>query len=217
MNSSLLPAGSIKGKVKPGAALALIAATLCLVAGLGLGIGYTFFWNAFDKDSKVEHDLKVAEARVNANPNNVDDRIALGWSFVQLGKYDQAVEQYQNALKLDPKSEAAKYNIALVKLQRQDYQGARADLEALQSENPKNLDVRAALGYLYRKAGEYKLAVEEFETVNAFYPGRPDIMYQLAQSYQQAGDKDKARATYQQALKYNPNDQQIKDALAALN
>ncbi len=206
-----------KGRVKPGVAIALIAATVILVAGLGLAVGYAFFWDTYDTANKAEHDFMVAKAVVNAEPDNVDARIALGWSFVDLGQYDQALEQYQNALKLDPANKVAKYNIALVKLQRKDYQGARADLEALQSEDPKYLDVRASLGYLYLQLGEYEPAVKEFEMVNAFYPGRVDILSQLAQSYAKTGDKAKAIAAYQEALKYDPNAKDIKNALTALN
>lgn len=204
-------------QIKPAAATALIVSTVAVILAVGLAVGYLFFWDAFDKESKPEHDLKVAEARVNAAPNDVDARIALGWAFVQVNKLDQAVEQYDNALKLDPNNEIAKYNLALVKIQRQDYNGARQDLEALQKENPRYLDVRATLGVLYNQIGQYKLAVPELEMVDAFDPGRVDVLYQLGIAYEKSGNEAKAKATFTKALQFNPNDQAVKKELAALN
>jgi tetratricopeptide (TPR) repeat protein len=206
----------VEKTVKPKTAIVLIIATVILVLGVGLTIGYLFVWNAYDKDSKIEHDFKIAKTKVNTEPNNVEARIALGWSFVQLGKMDKAQEQYENALKLDPKNQVARYNIALIKVESKDLNGAKAELEALKAENPQYWAARATLGYVYRELSEFKSAVQELELVDAFEPGRPDVLYQLGLTYEKMGDKPKAKASYAKALKYNPNDQEVQKALSAL-
>lgn len=205
-----------KGMVKRTTAFALIALAVILVIGIGSTVGYLFFWNVYDKDSKFEHDFKIYQAKVNKDPNSISDRVALAWSLVELGKPDQAMEQYQQILKLDPRNASARYNVALIKLDRKDYTGARADLESLRDDYPNYLVARSTLGLLYREISENKLAVQEFTIVNDLDPGRVDVMYNLGLSYEKLGDKAKARAIYQEALKRNPSDPDVKKALAAL-
>jgi tetratricopeptide (TPR) repeat protein len=94
--------------------------------------------------------------------------------------------------------------------------GAKAELEALKAENPQYWAARATLGYVYRELSEFKSAVQELELVDAFEPGRPDVLYQLGLTYEKMGDMPKAKASYVKALKYNPNDQEVQKALSAL-
>lgn len=203
-------------EVKVSTAVVLIIGTILLMVGIGVSIGYLFFWNAYDRDSKIEHDFKIVKAKVNSEPNNAEARIALGWSFVELGKMDKAKKQYENALKLDPGNQVARYNLALLKVEDKDLNGAKTDLEALKNENPQNWAARATLGYVYRELAEFTSAIQELELVDAFVPGRSDVIYLLGLTYEKMGDKVKAKATYEKALKYNPNDQEVQKALSAL-
>lgn len=197
-------------------AVTLIVMMIALVVGLGFGIQYWFFGDSYDSSSQVGHDYQVAKSRVNAEPNNPEARIALGWSYVQLKKFDQAIAQYNQALKLDSGNPVARYNIALIEIEKKQYPQARNDLEALKKDNPKYLAARATLGYLYRLTGEYQLSIQELEAVNHSEPGL-DVLYQLGLTYAQMGDKDQAKSTFQNALKYNPKDEEILKALADLN
>lgn len=203
--------------VRPLTAAALILAALVLLLGLGLAAGYQFFWNTYDHRDKLQHDLQSAKDNVNAHPDDVQGRLALGWMFLQNGQTDQALEQYQNALKLDPGNQTARYNIALVKIDRKDLQGARQDLEQVQKDNPQYLAARYTLGIVCRQMGDFSLALQELQLVNALQPGHVDVLEELAQTYAKSGDKAKAREFYRQALSYAPKDGTIEAALAALN
>ncbi|MDA8441927.1 MAG: tetratricopeptide repeat protein [Peptococcaceae bacterium] len=209
--------GAATKTVKPSVAVGLLLATLALVIGIGLSVGYLFFWNVYDHESKAAHDLRVAVTQVKDSPGSVDAHLNLGWQYVKDNDYVQALAQYQMVLQLDPGNEVARYNIDLVKIQTGDLQDAKTDLESLQRVDPKYWSVRATLGALYRQLGEDKLAVQEFELLNTFEPGQVDILYQLGQAYQAMGNKAKAKAAYNSALSFNPADRRVKQALATLN
>lgn len=203
-------------QVSPQIAVTLILTTIALVIGLGFGVGHWFFEDSYDPGSKIGHDFKLAKESVDAEPNSPEARIALGWSYVQLNKLDQALAQYTKALKLDPGNPIARYNIALIEIEKKQYMKARSDLEALKKEYPSYWSARATLGYLYRLIGEYQLSVQDLEAVNNFKPSM-DILYQLGLTYAEMGDKEKAKSTLQTALRFNLQDQEILKALADLN
>ncbi len=203
--------------VSPLAAATVIIITVAALLTAGAFVGYKFFWNIYDKDSKVAHDFKAATARVNANPNDPGSRLALGWSYAQQGELDKAMEQYQDALELEPDNIVARYNIALVKIAQKDLQGARADLEGLRKDTPEYLAARATLGKVYRELGDCQLSAQELELVASTDGGNADILFELGKTYEKMGDKAKAKSAYQKALSFAPGDTGIQAALAALN
>ena len=52
----------------------------------------------------VETMIERLAARLKAEPNNPDGWGMLGWSYVNTGKYTEAVQAYETALKLDPQN-----------------------------------------------------------------------------------------------------------------
>jgi tetratricopeptide (TPR) repeat protein len=205
-----------KKKVSSLTAVILILTTAAIVIGLGFGAGRWFPADSYDPDSKIGHDFKAAKDSVVSQPNNPEARVALGWSYVQLKDLDRALAQYNKALKLEPGNPVARYNIDLIEIEKKQYTEARGDLEALKKQYPSYWSARATLGYLYRLLGEYQLSIQELEEVEKFQPDL-DVLYQLGLTYAQMGDKDKAKAAWQNALKFNPKNEEILNALAGIN
>ncbi len=58
--------------------------------------------------------IKGIEAEVRKTPNDVILRVRLGEAYGAAGKYDQAVEQFKQALKIDPKHVGAYLDLGMV-------------------------------------------------------------------------------------------------------
>jgi tetratricopeptide (TPR) repeat protein len=204
-------------KVNRGLAWLIIITTVIGIAAIGLYVGNKFFWDKYKNMTKEEFAYRIALKQVKANPSDVAARNNLGWALVEIGQFDKALREYNRSLSLDPKDLTAKYNIALVLIRQEHLAEAQAKLEEIVKDNPKYIDARHELAVLYLKLGKYDEAIKEYEFVNVVRPGNADLIYQLGIAYQKKNDLDKAREYYGKALKYAPNFNEAKEALAKLN
>jgi tetratricopeptide (TPR) repeat protein len=116
-----------------------------------------------------------------------------------------AVEAFQNALKLSPESLEAKtgLGVAYVNGGAMPMQGIALLLEVVKKD-PKNLDANLNLGMFSMKSGQYEKAIDRFKTVIAVKPGFEPYYY-LAQAYTQIGKKTEAIAAYQKCKELMPD------------
>lgn len=74
-----------------------------------------------------ENTISHYDARVEQNPGDVRNLTMLGWSCERAGRYQEAVEHFEQAVKLDSDSTDAQYGLGLALL------GAGRWQEALQA------------------------------------------------------------------------------------
>jgi len=116
-----------------------------------------------------------------------------------------AVEAFQNALKLSPESLEGKtgLGVAYVNGGAMPMQGIALLLEVVKKD-PKNLDANLNLGMFSMKSQQFAKAIDRFKTVIAVKPGFEPYYY-LAQSYTQIGKKTEAIAAYQKCKELMPD------------
>ena len=73
-----------------------------------------------------------------------------------------------------------------------------------------------SLGWLYFKKGKFKEALKELEKANVLLAD-PVIRDHLGDVYLKTGEKEKARAIWQESLKLDPNQSKVKEKLENLN
>ena len=116
-----------------------------------------------------------------------------------------AVEAFQNVLKLSPESLEGKtgLGVAYVNGGAMPMQGIALLLEVVKKD-PKNLDANLNLGMFSMKSQQFAKAIDRFKTVIAVKPGFEPYYY-LAQSYTQIGKKTEAIAAYQKCKELMPD------------
>jgi len=179
-------------------------------------VGKVFIWNKPEYRNKTEYDLAVALENVKKYPQNAPLRVELGWAFAQAGDYDRALAEYQNALKIDKKNVAAKYNMALIYLQKKEDKKAAQLLEELVKERPAFTEARLTLGEYYLQVRKFDEALKHFQFVLNANPGTVDYIYLIGQALEGKGNKAEAIKKYELALRYVPDFQPAKEALARL-
>ncbi|HBG41607.1 MAG TPA: hypothetical protein DDW85_09365 [Porphyromonadaceae bacterium] len=80
---------------------------------------------------------------LNAQNNNVQEIIQQGVELHDAAEYKKAIEKYQEALKIDPKSNQAVYEMSLSYLQLKDYKKASEYSTKVINSNNKELSVGA--------------------------------------------------------------------------
>jgi len=147
----------------------------------------------FANDRKVD---PVAGARA---------RVAIAAEYIQTNRPELALQSLQRALELDPKSPEA-HNVMGVLLEKDDdfikaEQNYRKAL-SLKSEYPQ---ARNNYGVLLYRLKRYKEAMEQFSIAAAdlSYERREVALEYVGKIALMLGDKEKAKTTFERALKLN--------------
>jgi tetratricopeptide (TPR) repeat protein len=101
----------------------------------------------------------------------------VGNDYFDLGKYDKAIEAYQNALQADPGMVKADYNLALTLVRMKRVDEAVVILKRLLADDQKNTTLMAALGWAYHEQGKDKDALDQYNAVLALSPADQNALY----------------------------------------
>lgn len=130
--------------------------------------------------------------------NHFNDAVKLTQdTTVQPALITNAVDAFQNAVKLKPESLEAKtgLGVAYVNGGGTPMQGIALLLEVVKQE-PNNFSANLNLGLFSMKSGQFDKAVQRFKTVIATKPDQVEPYFYLAESYKQLGQKTEAIAAY---------------------
>jgi len=132
------------------------------------------------------------------------------------GKYNEAIIQFSNALKIDKNYPEAHYQLAETYLHINQYSGAYAELSRAVSLQPSNMKARLELGRLLVAGGKLDDAQAQADAIMAAQPNNPDL-YALRSSIAfKHDDKVKALAEMHRALELDPNRSAFHEELALL-
>ncbi len=117
------------------------------------------------------------------------------------GRTDDARAAYQRILALDSRAVVANNNLAYIYADEgKDLDMALQMAQTAKAASPDDPDVNDTLGWVYYKKGMGVQAVGPLLQSTRINPSKPIYHYHLGLAYQQAGEKDKARAAIEHAL-----------------
>jgi len=117
----------------------------------------------------------------------------------------QAVEEFRQALALDPASIPERLNYGLALLRAGRSQEAVAELEKVQKADPKLPHTWFNLGIEFKKQGEPEKAIAQLEQMAKLVPDEPITQYNLGVLYKLQGRTDEANAKFALTAKLDPN------------
>ena len=112
---------------------------------------------------KIGSELVSAGADVQKDPSNAAARIRLGDLLVQKGALDEALQSYDEALRLNPHAHEAKTGRGVVLARKGDFQDAERALKDALYLNPNPVRTHYELGLVYERLGDLEKAVDEFK------------------------------------------------------
>ena len=170
--------------------------TLLVVLG-GLTWGRTFVFR--DNETLWRDTLAKNPACWMAHNN-------LGIAFGKKGQIDEAIRQYQEALRLKPDYAIAHNNlgIALGKKGQTD-EAIRQFQEALRLK-PDYADAHYNLGVALDEKGQIDEAIRQYQEAIRLKPDHAEAHYNLGIALAKKGQTDEAISQYQEALRLKPDD-----------
>ena len=128
-----------------------------------------------------------------------------GVANIKLKKYKEALDDFNQAINLNPKEAALYVNraAAYIGLDRSD--DALKDLDKATDLNPKLVPAYLSKGKICRIKGQFEKALEAFRHVIELQPKNTEGYFQLAYTFEHLGQYDKALEEHTKVLDLNPN------------
>lgn len=171
--------------------------------------------NALDGRSGLAQDLvlvgqsgeaeRLLEQVIAASPNRHDDVRLLGELYMRQRDYPSAIDWLgkAEAAKPDARTELL-LAISYTQTGRKDQ--ASKYLNMAKNRDPNNPEIQRSLAGYYREAGKYSEAIAALQSIHG---ARPDVVAELAYTYQLAGKLKESAKVYAQAADAAPKDVEL--------
>lgn len=194
---------------------AAVAFALIAVVGLGGMFGYEVY---ADRQRQLMANpatrvIQQLEQEVRQSPNNVILRVRLGEALGAAGRYSAAVEQLNNALKLDPEHPGAYLDLGIIARLTGDNSSAigyfEKVIEITEKANFTSVDQRRELAYYHLglvalEEERYEDAVANLKASLRIRKDASDTYYHLARAFEGLGDPDAAIQNLEIAVTFDP-------------
>lgn len=184
--------------------LRLSPSTLDGVSGLAQTYG------AMGRTAEAE---RLLQQVLKSNPSRSSDALLLGDLYVRTGDYNTALQWLERAERLKP-SARTELLLAVAYQHLKQLDQANRYLEMAKKRAPQDPDVERALAEYYRETGNYPAAIAALKTIRN---PNPDVVAELAYSYQLSGKMDNAAKLYSQAANSLPRNQELQLSAAQAN
>ena len=195
---------------------AAIIVLIVVIVGFGAWFGWSVYADrkAAEEATPAFRTLKVVRAQVAGNPNDADLRVRLGEAYAAAGESQQAIEQFNAALKINPKHFGAYLDLGLLAMDSKRLDEARGylqkviDLTTAQQTAGTNDRGEIAyynLGRIELADGNYDKAIGYFNQSLRIRSDASDTYYYLAMALDSTGQHDEAKRNLGYALRFDPS------------
>jgi len=192
----------------PALRVALATTAVCIVAVLGwLTYGQVGVWR--NSVTLLTHAVRVTGGSALVHNN-------LGIAYRHQREIDQAREQFQQAVRLDPSHFEAQSNLGSLLFEAGDLEGARARYEDAAELRPGVAGAQYNLGVVLERLGDLTAAALRYERSIQLEPSFANAHYNLGVVRERQGDFAAARAEYSRVLALRPGDRNAEEALRAV-
>ena len=139
----------------------------------------------------------------------------LGDTLCNKGEKTEAVEEYGNALEIDPGFVRAYYNLGTLLARKGEKEEAITQFRNALRICPDDAEVRNNLGAALFETGEKDQAVAQYQEALQIKPDYLDALKNLGTALFEKGEKDAAITQFQKALEIKPNDADACNKLGA--
>jgi tetratricopeptide (TPR) repeat protein len=145
---------------------------------------------------------RLLQQVIAADPRRRDDALLLGDIYMRAKDYTSAIDWLNKAERLQPDARS-ELLLALSYQQLKQMDLASRYLDMARRRAPNNPDVQRSLAGYYREVGKYSEAIAALKSI---HNPKPDVIAELAYTYQLDGKLNEAASTYAQAANAMPRD-----------
>jgi protein O-mannosyl-transferase len=148
---------------------------------------------------------------VQSSPDSLTARGGLGMAYLARGQLDDAAQQFQTAIKLNPADHKSYYNLGLVYHKKGDLKTALEYFNRSLRLNPESVKAHYNLATIYLQQRLWDLAIRHYVKVNELNPEIAMAHYNLGMAYAMQGKLNPAVSAWQKALQLDPHNTMAKN------
>lgn len=130
--------------------------------------------------------------------------VAKAQQLYDKNQYEQAALEARNAAQIEPKNAKARYLLALVAEQKEDYKGMFGHLTVAVDADPSNIDARYKLGMVFVAIGDWDSVAEQSRALLKLAPDDARVVLLQARVDLENGNLSAGRAGLEKAIKLDP-------------
>jgi tetratricopeptide (TPR) repeat protein len=170
------------------------SAATVLVAGF-------LFWQSYTYARAFKSSEIFWTYTLERNPQSWAAHHNLGYDFLRRGQFSEAIEQFEQALKIYPGDAKVHDNLGAALQQTGRFSEAIEQYEQALKMNPRDAMVYYNLGTVLARIGRFSEAIEQFEQALKINPADAKVHHNLGVVLQQTGRFSEAIEQFDQALK----------------
>ena len=136
--------------------------------------------------------------------DQAEEHYNLGMVYGRQGKFDLAIEEYNQAITFQPDHLMAHFNTALLYQKENRMEEAEDEYQLVIKILPQAALAYNNLGLIYEGKGDRVKAEELYTEASRFHPLLPDPLYNLGNLYAKEGKYPQAMEKYDSCLKVDP-------------
>jgi len=196
--------------------LPLVAVVTLLVIGLyslagrrsavvfvAAAIGFVFLSARRNQDYRSE--LAIWRDTVAKRPDNPRAQSSVGIALGRMGRFQEAIGHFEQALRLKPDYADAHSNLGTALLQEGDLQGAIKHYEQALQIEPNDAQAHFNFGVALEQAGQRDQAIDQYRQALRIDPDLAQAHDNLGNALFESGQLEAAVEQYRQALRVNPD------------
>ena len=169
-----------------------------------MGVPFVLSVATYRRNALWESKVSLWEDVVEKSPSLVYPRNNLGIAYIEAGRSDAAIQQFQAALAIKPDHATAQSNLGVLYAQRGRFDEAMHAFQAALRSDPSLVDAHNNLGLVYLEKGSLEEAERSFRAAMRIDPGYAKAHYNLGVLFERQGRSDEAAAAFQMALRIDP-------------
>jgi tetratricopeptide (TPR) repeat protein len=160
-------------------------------------------------------ELSLTRMMVREAPASAVGHLNYGLALADLGRKEEAIEQYRIAVGINPDYDKPHLNLALALIDQGDLSGAIRELREVVRLRPESPKTRNDLAVILTRNGQLDAAIAEYKEALRLDPNSELTLNNLGYAYMQIGDSRQAIACLKAALRLNPGFASARADLAA--
>ncbi len=192
----------------------IIAVIALIVISAAAFTGYYYYTQRqMDVKARVGTLIEKYAQQVRKNPLDADARVSLAQAYITEGKYDEAIKQLKEAIKIDSEHQGAIVNMGIAYMKKGDNKNAekyfRKEISMFGTsgyrlENKYLEEAYFDLGVIYWKKKDYSKALEFAVQATEIGRANADNHFLMGRIYLSKGSYEEAVLKFQEALKFDP-------------